>query len=148
MKPKKENFVINFMLGGLSGAIAKTFVAPTERIKLVLQTQSSRSFVQKRYTGVADCFRKVVKTEGFAALWRGNGVNVMKCFPMNAFSLALKDAFSKIIVVKNPKENQMRFLAASMIQGGLAGACTISIVYPLDFIRTRLTTDMVTGGKR
>jgi len=114
--PKKENFAVNFILGGLSGSIAKTFVAPTERIKLVLQTQTSqRSFIQKRYTGLTDCFRKVVKTEGFGSLWKGNGVNVMKCFPMNAFSLALKDAFSKLIIVKNPKENQLKFLGASML---------------------------------
>jgi hypothetical protein len=33
---KKENFVTNFLIGGLSGSIAKTAVAPTERIKLIL----------------------------------------------------------------------------------------------------------------
>jgi len=41
-----------------------------------------------------------VQTEGVANLWKGNGVNVMKCFPMNAFSLAFKDAFAKAINVK------------------------------------------------
>ena len=34
----KENFLINFFLGGISATIAKTTVAPTERIKLILQT--------------------------------------------------------------------------------------------------------------
>jgi len=37
----KENFVLNFFLGGLSAIIAKTTVAPTERIKLILQTQGT-----------------------------------------------------------------------------------------------------------
>ena len=32
----KENFFLNFMLGGLSGCIGKTVVAPTERIKLIM----------------------------------------------------------------------------------------------------------------
>lgn len=72
----------------------------------------------------------------------------MKCFPMNAFSLALKDFFNKIIKVDNPKQNKTKFLFASMLSGGLAGACTISLVYPLDFARTRLSTDIVSGGKR
>jgi len=35
-----------------------------------------------------------------------------------------------------------------MLSGGLAGACTISLVYPLDFVRTRLSTDCVSGGQR
>jgi hypothetical protein len=45
-----------------------------------------------------------VKTEGIANLWKGNGVNVMKCFPMNAFSLAFKDYFAKLINVKKYKD--------------------------------------------
>ena len=39
MKPShapKENFLVNFLLGGVSAVIAKTAVAPTERIKLIL----------------------------------------------------------------------------------------------------------------
>lgn len=37
---------------------------------------------------------------------------------------------------------------ASMLAGGLAGGCTISMVYPLDFARTKLSTDVLSGGKR
>jgi hypothetical protein len=32
----QENFLVNFLLAGFSGTIAKTTVAPTERIKLIL----------------------------------------------------------------------------------------------------------------
>ncbi len=67
---------------------------------------------------------------------------------MNAFSLALKDVFKKVIKVKNPKQNKFKYLMASMLSGGLAGGCTISIVFPLDFARTKLSTDMLSGGKR
>jgi len=42
----------------------------------------------------------------------------------------------------------MKYLFASMLSGGLAGACTITLVFPLDFARTRLSTDVVSGGKR
>ncbi len=67
---------------------------------------------------------------------------------MNAFSLALKDVFKKVIKVKNPKQNKFKYLMASMLSGGLAGGCTISIVFPLDFARTKLSTDMLSKGKR
>lgn len=83
------------------------------------------------------------------SLWKGNGVNTVKIFPMNAFSLALKDFFGKIIKVQNPQQNKLKFLGAQMLSGGLAGACTITLVFPLDFARTKLSTDMLQeGGKR
>ena len=36
--PTKE-FVTDLMAGGIAGAIAKTAVAPIERVKIILQTQ-------------------------------------------------------------------------------------------------------------
>ena len=98
----KENFLVNFLLGGISATIAKTTVAPTERVKLILQTQSNsaRAFKNPRqYNGITDCLQKVVKYEGFKSLWKGNGINVIKIFPMNALNLALKDLFGKFIRV-------------------------------------------------
>jgi len=35
------------------------------------------------------------------------------------------------------------------LSGGLAGACAITAIFPLDFARTRLSTDLANGnGKR
>lgn len=36
---KAQSFLIDFALGGLSGAVAKTMTAPIERVKLIIQTQ-------------------------------------------------------------------------------------------------------------
>ena len=35
----ESNFVVDFIAGGTSGAIAKTCTAPIERVKLIIQTQ-------------------------------------------------------------------------------------------------------------
>ena len=102
-----------------------------------------------RYNGITDCLSKVVKHEGFRSLWKGNGINVIKIFPMNALNLALKDLFGQFIKVKNPDANRLKYLGASILSGGLAGACAIVTIFPLDFARTRLSTDMVADkGKR
>merc|ERR1712072_156231 len=152
--PQKENFLLNFMLGGVSGCVGKTIVAPTERIKLIMQTQSSTTagprhgLIRPQYSGLVDCFKKVVRKEGFVNLWKGNGVNTFKIFPMNAFSLALKDFFGRVIKVQNPELNKGKFLASQMLSGGLAGACTITMVFPLDFARTKLSTDVLSKSGR
>jgi solute carrier family 25 (adenine nucleotide translocator) protein 4/5/6/31 len=46
-------FLIDFMLGGTAGAIAKTVAAPIERVKLLLQTQHNNPKLAARpYTGI------------------------------------------------------------------------------------------------
>jgi len=34
-------FALNFLAGGVSGAVAKTMTAPIERVKLIIQTQDA-----------------------------------------------------------------------------------------------------------
>jgi solute carrier family 25 (mitochondrial adenine nucleotide translocator), member 4/5/6/31 len=36
-----NDFIINFLAGGVSGAVAKTATAPIERVKLLIQTQDA-----------------------------------------------------------------------------------------------------------
>ena len=36
-----NDFLLNFMAGGVSGAVAKTTTAPIERVKLLIQTQDA-----------------------------------------------------------------------------------------------------------
>jgi len=63
-----QSFLQDMVLGGVSGAIVKTGMAPIERVKLLLQTQDSnpkiRSGEEKRYTGIGDCFNRVQSEQG------------------------------------------------------------------------------------
>ena len=73
----------DFLIGGISAAVSKTVVAPIERVKLLLQVQDASSSIKKedRYNGIGDCFKRVIKEQGFASLWRGNLANVIRYFP-------------------------------------------------------------------
>ena len=35
-KKKEKNFLVDFLVGGISAAVSKTLVAPIERVKLLL----------------------------------------------------------------------------------------------------------------
>jgi solute carrier family 25 (adenine nucleotide translocator) protein 4/5/6/31 len=37
--------------------------------------------LEKRYTGIANCFSRVMAEEGVNALWKGNLANVLRYFP-------------------------------------------------------------------
>jgi solute carrier family 25 (adenine nucleotide translocator) protein 4/5/6/31 len=50
--------------------------------------------------------------------------------------------------VYSPKTQFWQFFGVNMACGGVAGASSLLIVYPLDFARTRLAADVGTGKNR
>lgn len=143
-------FAADLMAGGVAGALSKTVVAPIERVKLLLQTQDSNPRIKSgeipRYTGIGNCFTRVSAEQGFISFWRGNLANVIRYFPTQAFNFAFKDTIKNMFPAYNPKTDFWRFFATNMASGGLAGAGSLLIVYPLDFARTRLAADVGKGG--
>ncbi|MDK0841612.1 MC/SLC25 family protein, partial [Clostridium perfringens] len=76
-------FMKDFLAGGISAAVAKTSVAPIERVKLILQVQAASKQIEagKEYKGIVDAFIRIPKEQGFFSLWRGNLANVLRYFP-------------------------------------------------------------------
>jgi len=146
------DFLIDFMAGGVSAAIAKTCTAPIERVKILIQTQDANPKIIsgeiKRYNGIVDCFRRVNSEQGFSAFWRGNFTNIIRYFPTQAFNFAFKETFKKPFPKYNPKTDFGKFFLVNMASGGLAGAASLCIVYPLDYARTRLASDVGKGKEQ
>lgn len=143
--------MINFLAGGVSGAVAKTATAPIERVKLLIQTQDANPKIISgevaRYTGIMDCFSRVAKEQGIGAFWRGNLTNIIRYFPTQAFNFAFKDSIKAMFPKVDKNKEFGKFFMINMASGGLAGAGSLMIVYPLDYARTRLASD-VGGGKQ
>jgi len=146
-------FVVNFMMGGVSAAVSKTAAAPIERIKLLIQNQDEMlksGRLDKKYDGIMDCFRRVTKDEGIIALWRGNFANVLRYFPTQALNFAFKDQFKALFAVPKTASYTRKFLS-NIAAGALAGAASLTLVYSLDYARTRLANDNKAskkGGER
>ena len=143
------DFLIDFMLGGISAAISKTATAPIERVKLILQTQDSNPAIiasGRFYKGIGDCFVRVSKEEGVPTLWRGNTANVIRYFPTQALNFAFKERYKKLFRPSGDNVPFWRTFVGNLLAGGAAGATSLSVVYPLDFARTRLAAD--TGGEK
>merc|ERR1711988_1157580 len=117
------DFLVDFTLGGVS----KTLTAPIERVKLVIQTQDANPKIKSgevpRYTGI-----------GY--------------FPTQAFNLAFKDSIKAMFPKYNNKTDFWKFFGTQLASGSMAGAASLTIVYPLDYARTRLASDVGTGKKQ
>lgn len=142
----------DWLAGGIAAGVSKTVVAPIERVKLLLQTQDANPRIASgeipRYTGVVNCFSRVSAEQGVGSFWRGNMANVIRYFPTQAFNFAFKDTFKSMFPAYDSKTQFWQFFGANMASGGLAGAASLLIVYPLDFARTRLAADVGKGTDR
>ena len=145
-------FLKDFLAGGTSGCIAKCCTAPIERVKLIIQTQDANpktiSGEVPRYTGIGNVFTRVYQEQGLAAFWRGNLVNCIRYFPTQACNFAFKDAIKALFPKADKNKEFLKFFAINMASGGLAGAASLCFVYPLDYARTRLASDVGSGEKQ
>jgi solute carrier family 25 (adenine nucleotide translocator) protein 4/5/6/31 len=144
-----NSFLIDFLMGGVSAAVAKTAAAPIERIKLLIQNQDEMlksGRLDRPYAGISDCFKRVTETEGFASLWRGNTANVIRYFPTQALNFAFKDQFKRMFAVPRTASYGKKF-ASNIAAGGMAGAASLTFVYSLDYARTRLANDNKSAKK-
>merc|ERR1719329_1845801 len=146
-----QDLLQDFVAGGVSGAVSKTITTPIERVKLIIQTQDSNPAIRSgevpRYTGISNCFSRVASEQGMGAFWRGNFTNCIRYFPTQAFNLAFKDSIKAQFPKYNPKSDFWPFFACNLASGGGAGALSLCIVYPLDYARTRLASDVGSGKK-
>ncbi|AMD18722.1 HBL180Wp [Eremothecium sinecaudum] len=153
MADNQSNFVLNFLMGGVSAAVCKTVAAPIERVKLLIQNQDEmikQGTLDKRFNGMGDCFKRTFTNEGVISFWRGNTANVIRYFPTQALNFAIKDKVKAIFSVK--KENGYgKWFVSNLASGGVAGGLSLLFVYSLDFARTRLAADSKSakkGGER
>merc|ERR1719237_1897129 len=106
-KSKMEQFLSDLAVGGISGAVAKTLMAPIERVKILMQTQDSNPKIlsgeEKRYSSLVDCFKRVQAEQGMNAFWRGNLVNCLRYAPQQGSALAFNDLIKRSFPVYSSK---------------------------------------------
>jgi len=138
------------LAGGVSAGISKTVAAPIERVKLLIQNQDEmikQGRLSRPYSGIGECFQRVIAEEGAFSLWRGNLANVLRYFPTQALNFAFKDYFKRLFGYKKDKDGYWMWFAGNLASGGAAGAASLLFVYSLDYARTRLANDAKSAKK-
>lgn len=146
-----SSFVKDFLAGGVASSVAETIMAPLERTKLILQVQHSSLQIRQedRYKGIIDCLTRIPREQGFTSFWRGNSINIMRAFPLQAFNFAFKDHLRPLFLEGvNEKTQFWRFMLGNLAAGGTAGVFSLTIVYPLDFCKTRIAADIGSNSEK
>eukprot|EP00547_Thalassionema_nitzschioides_P007845 CAMPEP_0194209920 /NCGR_PEP_ID=MMETSP0156-20130528/7881_1 /TAXON_ID=33649 /ORGANISM="Thalassionema nitzschioides, Strain L26-B" /LENGTH=325 /DNA_ID=CAMNT_0038937179 /DNA_START=152 /DNA_END=1126 /DNA_ORIENTATION=- len=136
----------HFLAGGVAGMIAKSIVAPVDRIKILYQVSSQKFhiFDVPRVAG------NILKGEGFQALWKGNTATLIRVFPYSGIQFMLFSRLKTWFLNKHAAENEIRKATGrskrewglspteSLISGSIAGICSVLATYPLDMARAQL----------
>ena len=135
------------VVSGAGACVCQSLVAPLERVQLVRQGQGelARRGLAAPYTGAKHCAASLLRTEGVTALWRGNMASLLCIFPSTAFSFGLKDNIRNLFTTTDDAPRALK-VGLNLASGGLSGVVSLLLVYPLDYARTRLATDIKDGA--
>mmetsp|Transcript_17790 Transcript_17790/g.44125 ORF Transcript_17790/g.44125 Transcript_17790/m.44125 type:complete len:363 (-) Transcript_17790:55-1143(-) len=120
--------------GGVSGALAKSFTAPLERVKILWQTQRMHPS-----QGIVGTLKHLKATEGVKSYFRGNAVSIVRIFPYAGIQFAAYEQFRAYFLSDGRQELTP---LQRLVAGSGAGVVSVICTYPLDVIRTRLAAEL------
>lgn len=126
--------------GGVAGATSRTATAPIDRLKVVMQVQTTRAHIKPE-------IKRIWREGHFSGFFRGNGLNVLKVAPESAIRFYTYEVLKNLIANAKGQEKGDIGTTGHLIAGGLAGAVAQTTVYPMDLVKTRLQTSGCEGGK-
>eukprot|EP00934_Nitzschia_sp_Nitz4_P005617 Nitzschia sp. Nitz4//scaffold61_size107673//2233//3270//NITZ4_004217-RA/size107673-processed-gene-0.174-mRNA-1//-1//CDS//3329555656//5607//frame0 len=156
------------LCGGIAGSVAKTLTAPFSRLTILFQVHSmvtTRSHRPKFSMNIYGGFNKIVERGGIRSLWKGNMTSVLHRFPYSAINFYMYENTLDMLVGMHheqektetmgaltrrmslrsePEEPQKKDVLAihKFLAGAVAGTTAVFACYPLDLVRTRLTTEL------
>ncbi|CEP64132.1 Mrx21p LALA0_S10e03180g [Lachancea lanzarotensis] len=128
-----------FWAGGAAGAVSRTVVSPFERVKILLQVQSS---TQAYNQGIFGAVKQIHTEEGIPGLLRGNGLNCIRIFPYSAVQFVVYEFCKRqwFKLREFPQDGPLQLYGWQRLTSGAAcGFCSVLATYPLDLVRTRLS---------
>jgi Mitochondrial carrier protein len=155
LKLPKE--VRNILAGGIAGLVAKSVVAPIDRIKILYQVSTARFHL----LGVSKVVRNIIREEGASALWKGNTATMIRVFPYSGIQFMVFDRCKQFFLreheifhsnnhtpasahtkTSSPDDRHDRKWGLtpmeSLVSGMIAGTVSVVCTYPLDLARAQL----------
>ena len=127
--------VYRFALGALAGATGATAVYPIDLVKTRLQNQRGSLAGEIMYKNSVDCFKKVVRNEGFFGLYRGLLPQLVGVAPEKAIKLTMNDTLRQAL---RGKDEPKLALWKEIIAGSCAGGSQVMFTNPLEIVKIRL----------
>jgi len=141
---KNDGYLINFSkniaAGGTAGAMSLCFVYSLDfaRTKLANDTKSAKGGGAREYNGLVDVYKKTLKSDGIAGLYRGFVISCVGIVAYRGCYFGFYDSLKPILLGEDGG------LLLSFCLGYGVTVTSGLISYPLDTIRRRM---MMTSGQ-
>lgn len=123
---------VALLAGAFSGIPLATIVAPSERIKCLMQVD------KQRYSGFTDCARQVYREGGLRSVFKGSGATLCRDVPGNAAYFGTYEFCRRELCRREGTSKPS--LSATLLAGGLAGMVNWTVAIPFDVLKSRLQT--------
>jgi solute carrier family 25 protein 42 len=132
--------------GGLAGAVAKSAIAPLDRVKILFQVAPDRVF---NYSAAVRDAKLIIQEEGVSGLWRGNGAMMVRVVPYAAVQYMVYEQLKTVSLQHRIERMSAAEVDAHkgqvihikpldrFVNGSIAGAVSVIVTYPLDLLRAR-----------
>lgn len=154
--PRPISALKHLFSGGIAGSVAKTVTAPLSRLTILFQVHSLVTTKENRpkyATSYTVGLKKIIERGGVLSLWKGNGTSVLHRFPFSAINFYVyenmldittehRHLFETVSATGGGRPTKDAPPLARMISGATAGCTACIVCYPLDLVRTRLTTEL------
>jgi len=115
----------SLLAGGVSGGVACTLAYPLDVVKTRLAAQTKTQY----YRGITDALQKICLDEGRRGLYGGLSVSIASVVPMLAMNFMIYDVFH---------DAMSGYRGAPILAGGMAGALSSAVMFPVDLIRRQM----------
>ena len=133
----------SLVCGCAGSTIADAACMPLDVVKVKLQLSAS-GMLGEKYTGVLDCVKKVVKTQGMRGLYAGLSPALLRSSTYGTTRIALYEPFKQTFAGDVPK-SEMK-VHHRLLAGLFSGAIASGMFNPTDVIKIRMQGDR-TGTK-
>lgn len=122
--------IYSFFLGSIAGCIGATVVYPIDLVKTRMQAQKHKAL----YENSLDCFKKILKKEGFKGLYSGLAAQLVGVAPEKAIKLTVNDLVRGI----GSNDDGSITMGWEILAGSSAGGCQVIFTNPLEIVKIRL----------
>jgi hypothetical protein len=139
---KGAMFGLKLGCAGVAGIIGCSAVFPLDMAKTRLQNQKVGPDGKKLYSGMINCIRTIIRTEGVSGLYKGLVPNLVGIVPEKAIKLGANDFFREMLADGNGKVS----LRNGALAGALAGFFQCVATNPMEIVKIRMQVASLSGN--
>jgi len=137
-RPLYQQAAMQIVAGGSAGLVEVCLMHPLDLVKTRFQIQSSTDV--NRYTSIADCFKRMYRTEGALSFYKGILPPIFAETPKRATKFFTFEQYKKVFLFGASSPTALTFTLAGLF----AGLTEAVVINPFEVVKIRLQAQRTT----